>query len=252
MALSQGADTAAAAAIAATLKKRGRPPKVISIGRKELHPQHHQDQGASSNPAPKKTKVQEAQPDAAVEEAVSSLTAENIAEHDKPAGSLEFSQASAQHPPRSLPPWSEASSSQGRPSDEKRIVDWDSLMSGGLRRVSSSERLELWRYLLDCRPSPEHSPPQSTVRSGNAAPSSTARDPRALSEWMDRILWLSDPENWSPRVPTEASPAPGEGARDEKAADEPSTEEDEDDDDDDEGSQEGDDSSKVEVDEEED
>lgn len=75
-------------------------------------------------------------------------------------------------------------------------VDWNSIMSGGHRRLSSSERLDLWRFMLENRPSPGSSPAQISENAYNVA-TSTAGNPRALSEWMDRILWLSDPEVWS-------------------------------------------------------
>jgi hypothetical protein len=80
------------------------------------------------------------------------------------------------------------------PPTPPRDIDWDDLLNGGLRRMSHAERLDLWRYMLQNRPSPEAS-------SLDGSPSDVG-NPRALSEWLDRILWLSDQSNWGP-VPSE-------------------------------------------------
>jgi hypothetical protein len=89
-------------------------------------------------------------------------------------------------------------------------VDWDSLIAGQFQKLSSNERLELWRYMLENRPSSASSP----SRTSNAATESiaahslsgTPSNPSTLREWLDRILWMSDPENW-PQDATVASQA---------------------------------------------
>ncbi|KAG7350712.1 hypothetical protein IV203_010072 [Nitzschia inconspicua] len=87
-----------------------------------------------------------------------------------------------------------------------QTIDWNNLMSGGLRRMSTSERLDLWRYMLESRPSPESSPRQSAEDTDRMSVSAMT-DSRALSEWMDRILWLSDPLNWPSEGSVDTHPA---------------------------------------------
>lgn len=94
-------------------------------------------------------------------------------------------------------------------------VDWNSIMSGGHRRLSSSERLDLWRYMLENRPSQDSSPSQISENGDNVA-TSTAGNPRALSEWMDRILWLSDPEVWSKQETSSDLPSSSKGVEKEE------------------------------------
>jgi len=126
---------------------------------------------------------------------VPSSATSDTSSHAPPAGQ----EPTPQDPeaPRAQPQPQVAQQQPPRP--PPRNIDWDALLDGGLRRLSPNERADLWRYMLESRPSPASSPPGEAGGAG---------DPRALSEWLDRILWISDPENWSSQ-PVPAVAAPG-------------------------------------------
>jgi hypothetical protein len=96
------------------------------------------------------------------------------------------------------------------------IVDWNSLVSAGRGQMSSNKRLELWRFLLENGPSPidssSDSPTKEQFEDAESSPATSAavdgKDSRAFRVWMDRILWISDPENWSPPQETSSKENP--------------------------------------------
>jgi hypothetical protein len=96
------------------------------------------------------------------------------------------------------------------------IIDWNSLVSAGRGQMSSNKRLELWRFLLERGPSPMDSPSDSPTKEqfedAESSPATSAavdgKDSRAFRVWMDRILWISDPENWSPPQETSSKEKP--------------------------------------------
>lgn len=169
----QAAAAAASSGAATTTRKRGRPPKVISIQQKQL-----QQQTKRSKQSKDATRSRQQDPDVQ-------------------QGSASSNQ--------------DGSSQVRTPS---RNIDWDALMAGQFQQMSSSERLDLWRYMLDNRPSPTSSPTgQATTAISNASGSLSvlSSGPRALREWLDRILWMSDPENWKQRGSTDARSTSQEG-----------------------------------------
>jgi hypothetical protein len=69
--------------------------------------------------------------------------------------------------------------------------------------------------MLQIRPSPAVSSTDDDDGGGGPV---VVGDPRALSEWLDRILWLSDRSNWGPEDQQEQQQHPQEEKEEEGTA----------------------------------
>ncbi|KAL3910986.1 MAG: hypothetical protein SGILL_007465, partial [Bacillariaceae sp.] len=164
--------------------KRGRPPKVISIKQNQQQEQGQVKRPKTSSETHGKAKQTNASTAGAVERSAM------LPSLSSSAAALSRAQGPGAHPGRT-----------GATRNTFSNINWDSLMAGQFRQLSSDDRFELWRQMLENRPSPTSSPSSHSNASASveAAHSSSgaASDPRELREWLDRILWMSDPQNWS-------------------------------------------------------